>query len=90
MKHIQPFNEFNNSELNERKKETGLMVIGRTRIDNNNIEDVLDELGLYGEWNSREGYWFLPEEEDMYDELEDQLQAAFNKAGINARFEGVF
>lgn len=71
-------------------EESGLMVKGRTPIDNNEIEEVLEELGLYGEWNSREGYWLLPEEEDMYDQLEATLQSEFDKRDISAYFEGIF
>lgn len=71
-------------------EESGLIVKGRTPVDNNEIGEVLEELGLYGEWNSREGYWLLPEEEDMYDQLEATLQSEFNKRDISAYFEGVF
>jgi hypothetical protein len=76
--------------IKENSSESGLMVIGRTPLDNNAIGDAIEEEGLYGEWNVREGYWFFPEEEDMYDNLEDQLSDLFNQKGINARFEGVF
>jgi hypothetical protein len=66
------------------------MVIGRTQIDNNAIGDVLDELELHGEWNTREGYWILPEDEENYDSLEEMLEQEFATRGINARFEGIF
>lgn len=81
-----------NTSIKEIKsfEESGLMVKGRTPVDNNEIEDVLEELGLYGEWNSREGYWLIPEEEDMYDQLEATLQNEFNKRDISAYFEGIF
>lgn len=68
----------------------GLIVVGRTQIDNNAIGDVLDELELYGEWNAREGYWLLPEDEENYDNLEQVLEQEFSSRGINARFEGIF
>lgn len=71
-------------------EESGLMIKGETQADNNQIEDVLEDLGLYGEWNSREEYWLLPEEEDMYDQLEATLQKEFNKRDISAYFEGIF
>lgn len=76
--------------LNEEFEESGLMLIGRTQVDNNEIGDMLDDLGLYGEWNPREGYWFIPEEEDMYDNLENQIQQELDARDINARFEGLF
>lgn len=77
-------------EEEEDDSREGLMIIGRTREDNNAIGDLLDELELYGEWEAREGYWFLPEEEENYDNLEEMLEQEFTNKGINARFEGVF
>ena len=76
--------------IRESAQESGLMVIGRTQIDNNAIGDVLDELELHGEWNMREGYWMLPEDEENYDSLEEMLEQEFATRGINARFEGIF
>jgi hypothetical protein len=76
--------------IRESAQESGLMVIGRTQIDNNAIGDVLDELELHGEWNTREGYWILPEDEENYDSLEEMLEQEFATRGINARFEGIF
>jgi hypothetical protein len=76
--------------IRESAQESGLMVIGRTQIDNNAIGDVLDELELHGEWNMREGYWMLPEDEENYDSLEEMLEQEFALRGINARFEGIF
>lgn len=80
----------NKKPLNEEFDESGLMLIGNTQIDNNDIGDMLDDLGLYGEWNPREGYWFLPEEQDRYDSLEMQVQQELDRRGIDARFEGLF
>lgn len=76
--------------LNEAKEETGLMIKGRTRSDNQKIDDILDDLDLYAEWDAKEGYFFLPEEEDMFDELEMMIQKEFNKHNVNAYFEGFF
>lgn len=76
--------------VNESKNDTGLMVIGKTKIDNNKIGEIADDLGLHAEWDARAGYWLFPEEEDNYDELEIELVKAFTKKGINARFEGIF
>lgn len=84
--------EFYNSEesLKEEVEKEGLIIIGRTQADNNAIGEILDKLDLYGEWNTREGYWLLPEKEENYDELETILDQEFGKRGINARFEGIF
>ncbi len=86
MKHIQTFESF----LNEGNEEKGLMVIGRTTLDNNKIQKWLDKSDYHAEFNAREGYWLFPEEEDTYDALEAELEKEFSKAGINARFEGIF
>jgi hypothetical protein len=66
---------------------TGLVVVGRTPLDNNAIQDMLDETDYYGVFNTREGYWFLPEEESFLDALEMELEKEFSERGINARFE---
>jgi len=78
------------SFLYEESGESGLMVFGRSTIDNNKIQKWLDTSNYTAEWNAREGYWLFPEDEDSYDELEMELDKAFTRAGINARFEGVF
>ena len=74
----------------ESKDESGLIVVGKTQLDNNAIGDIVEKEGYYAEWNPREGYWFFPEEEDLYDGLEKELDMQFAKRDINARFEGVF
>lgn len=86
MKHLKRFENF----LNESNNETGLMVYGRTNLDNNAIQDWLEDSDYSAEWNHREGYWLFPEEEENYDELEKELEKEFRKAKINARFEGIF
>jgi hypothetical protein len=86
MKHVHTFESF----LNEGKKESGLMVFGRTTADNNKIQSWLKTSEFTAEWYAREGYWLFPEDKDSYDELEIALDKAFNKAGIDARFEGIF
>jgi len=91
--YIPAFEEFMGIELNEFQvntydpKGTGLIVVGSTKVDNNEISDVLDDLGYYGVWNAREGYWFLPEAEETLDALEMELDKEFGKRGIDARFE---
>lgn len=72
------------------KFRTGLIVTGKTSLDNDMIGDLLEKEGFYGEWNPRQGFWFIPEEEDLYDQLEYALESAFSRVGINARFEGIF
>lgn len=85
--------ELSNTPYNnayEDDKGSGLMVFGRTQLDNNAIADIVDDSDFYAEWNPREGYWFFPEEESLYDNLEDALGKEFSNRGINARFEGIF
>jgi hypothetical protein len=69
---------------------TGLVVVGRTTLDNNAIQDMLDETDYYGVWNGREGYWFFKEEEENFDALEIELEKEFAQRGISARFEAQF
>jgi hypothetical protein len=69
---------------------TGLVVVGRTQLDNNEIADMVDDGDYYGVWNGREGYWFFPEGEETLDSLEMELEQEFTKRGINARFEAQF
>ena len=77
-------------KLKENKSgESGIMVFGRTPIDNNAIGEFIEEEDYYAEWN-REGFWFFPEQEDLYDGLEKALDREFAERGINARFEGIF
>jgi len=69
---------------------SGLIVKGRTPIDNNAIKDMLGETDYYGVWNPREGYWFFPEDEETLDSLESELESEFNQRGITVRFESQF
>jgi hypothetical protein len=68
-------------------KGTGLIVVGSTKVDNNEISDMVDKTGYYAIWNAQEGYWFFPEAEETLDALEMELDKEFGKRGINARFE---
>jgi len=70
--------------------DSGLMVIPRDQIEANELSDLFEEEGLYAEWDVRNGYFFLPEEEEMYDELEIQIQTILDDNDLNARIEGVF
>ena len=70
--------------------ESGIMVFGRTPLDNSAIGEFIEEEDYYyAEWN-REGFWFFPEQEDSYNDLEKALDREFAKRGIDARFEGIF
>jgi hypothetical protein len=68
----------------------GLMVRGRTTQDNMKIGEMVRGGGLHAEWNADQGYWFFPEDGDMYDALEQRLQDGFDKNDIDASIEGVF
>lgn len=78
-------------KINEvEEDETGLMVSGQNSIDNNKIGQAIDDLGFHAEWN-REGFWFLEEEQDMYDALEYILTKEFDKQKLqNYTIEGVW
>jgi hypothetical protein len=76
--------------MNEESTETGLMVIPRTRQDANKIYAYLDDSNWTADWNSAEGYFLFPEEEDMYDSLEAEIEEFLVDIGVNARIEGVF
>ena len=65
----------------------GLVVTGRTTLDNNTIKDIIEDHQFIAYWNAREGYWFCPEEPETLDALEDELSATFDTFGVNARFE---
>jgi hypothetical protein len=65
----------------------GLVVKGRTPIDNNTIKDIIEDHQLIAYWNARKGYWFFPEEPETLDELEKDLSATFDTLGVTAKFE---
>lgn len=73
----------------EQDNRTGLYVTGRTPADNTRIHKMAEEMGLHGEWNAREGYWFFQEDEEMYDELEKIIQKGLDEYQIDARIEGI-
>jgi hypothetical protein len=70
----------------------GLIVKGETSKDNDLIDQAVEESGFYGVYNSREDYWFFPEEGDQstMDRLENELENIFIKKGANVSFEGQF
>lgn len=71
-------------------KDSGLMVYGKSKLDNNEIQKVIDDMGYVAQFNMREGYFLFDAKEEDYDDLEMELSKIFNKQGILARFEGVF
>ena len=99
MKHIQTFEGFLGEETRnlldsqksvralEERKETGLTFITRGPSDATKMRDALDDSGLHYEWNAREGYFFFPEEEDNYDELELEIQKIADKIRVNGYIE---
>ena len=74
----------------ETSEETGLMVIPRTSQDANKIYAYLDDSNWTADWNSAEGYFLFPEEEDMYDSLEAEIEEFLVDIGADARIEGIF
>jgi hypothetical protein len=71
--------------------ESGIMVFGKTELDNKRIEKfILGEEGFHAEYDSEFKCFTFEESEDMYDSLEKTLDALFVKYDINARFEGIF
>jgi len=70
--------------------ETGLNVRPKDQIHANMLKDALENSGLYAEWNAREGYFFFPEEQDLYDQLEMEIQDLMDENNIQGYIEGVF
>jgi len=84
-------NKSTGQDVNEKKQELGLYVIGKSTIDNTKIGEWLQKSDFHAEWNPREGYWLFPADDEIeYDELEKELDKEFGRHGINARFEGIF
>ena len=72
------------------RKETGLTFTTRGPVDATKMRDALDDSDLHYEWNAREGYFFFPEEEDNYDELELEIQKIADKIRVNGHIEGIW
>jgi hypothetical protein len=77
-------------EDHQEKGESGLMVYPSSEEDNEKLKEYSIDGDFYCEYDSEGGYWFFPEDESYYDDLEMKLETQFNELGINARFEGVF
>jgi hypothetical protein len=70
--------------------ETGLQVTPRTKEDARVINEAIANSDYYTEYNSEFGFYFFPEEEENYDELEAQIDNLFAGLNVNYRIEGVF
>ena len=70
--------------------ETGLQVTPKTREDAIVINEAIANSEFYTEYNSEFGFYFFPEDEDNYDELEAQIDDLFDGLNVNYRIEGVF
>lgn len=69
-------------------KETGLYITPSTQKDYNIIESAMERHGLQFEQYGRE--FFLPEEEETYDQLEQYLDGIFSGYWVDYQIEGVF
>jgi hypothetical protein len=69
---------------------TGLMVTPKTREDARAINEAIANSEFYTEYNSEFGFYFFPEKEENYDELEAQIDELFSELNVNYRIEGVF
>lgn len=87
---IKRFEEFVNENHSQGEKESGLIVKGTTPLDDQRIGEIVEEEGYYASWDEEGDYWFFPEEEATYNELEAELDKLFIEKGVSARFEGVF
>ena len=72
------------------RSDSGLNVIPKDQIHANKLSDAIEDSGMYAEWNTREGYFFFPEEEDRYDQLEMEIQDLMDENNIQGYIEGVF
>ena len=69
---------------------TGLQVTPKTREDARVINEAIANSDFYTEYNSEFGFYFFPEDEENYDELEAQIDELFDGLNVNYRIEGVF
>lgn len=69
--------------------DSGLLVKGRSPLDNKKIGSVVKRSGFYAEWDSRNEHWFFPELRQYYDSLEKEITKEFDKKNISYYIEGV-
>ncbi len=70
--------------------ETGLQLTPRTTTDARVINEAIANSNFYTEYNSTFGFYFFPEEEENYDDLESQIDNLLADLNVNYRIEGVF
>ena len=70
--------------------ETGLQVTPTTKEDARVINEAIANSDFHTEYDSEFGFYFFPEEEENYDELETQIDILFSGLNANYRIEGVF
>ncbi|MCE5328938.1 hypothetical protein LLG07_01175 [bacterium] len=68
--------------------ETGLQLTPKrnSRV----INEIINESNFYTEYNSEFGFYFFPEMEENYDELEAQISDLFQGLDVDYRIEGIF
>jgi len=71
-------------------EEEGLIVRPKDQVHANMLNNAIEESGLHAEWDVKEGHFFFPEEEDLYDVLEEEIQNLMDENNIQASIEGVF
>jgi len=71
-------------------EDSGLNVTPKDQRHASKMVSALEDSGLHAEWNAREGYFFFPEEEDRYDQLEMEIQDLMDENNIQGYIEGVF
>ena len=69
------------------KEESGLYIKPSTQKDFNIIESAMEHHELQYDQHGRE--FFLPEEEDLFDQLEQYLDEIFSGYGVDYQIEGV-
>lgn len=67
----------------------GLIVKGKSKKDNDLIDQATEESGFYGIYDPQDNYWFFPEKGDLatVDKLENELETILMKKGANVRYE---
>lgn len=70
--------------------EMGLQLTPRTTTDASVINEAIANSNFYTEWNKESGFFFFPEEEENYDELEAEIDNLLAGLDVNYRIEGVW
>ena len=67
----------------------GLELTPRTTKEASVIKKALEAI-YYVTWNASDGSFFLPEDEENYDELEKEIDNILSSLNVNYRIEGIF